>query len=324
MNRGNNYGEIVLDDHDRRTFILLLAEAVRRFHWVLHQYVLMTNHFHLVVETPEPTLSRGMKWMIGKYAQGFNRRHDRVGHVFQGRFKGYLVETGSYLLTVMRYIALNPVKAGMAARPEDYRWGSHRATAGLEAMPAWMRSEWTLAQFGGDVETQRRNYREFVDAGAEIERAPWEDAVGGLFVGSETWIKGMRDLLESKPRSSEHPAEQRYAGRPKPAAIVETVAEVFETSAEAIRKSHGTVERRVVAWLGCYESMSRLSLIAATLRLRSPSRVSALIVQCDGELERKKSLRIAVDRCLDLLRRDLVRVPVVHPQEYPGTSLRRV
>src|SRR6185295_17038641 len=144
----------------------------------------------------------------------------------------------SYLLELMRYLALNPVRAGMVERPEDYRWSSHRATAGYEPMPTWIRSEWTLAQFGSDRETQQRRYREFVDAGAGIERAPWEDAVGGLLLGSASWVERMRGLIESSPRSSDHPAAQRFAGRPRPAKIVETVAEVFGTTPQSIREEH--------------------------------------------------------------------------------------
>jgi hypothetical protein len=114
---------------------------------------------------------------------------------------------------------------------------------------------------------------------------------------------------------------QRFASRPRPAKIVEVVAVVFETPAEEIREGHGTIERQVVAWLGCYEAMARLGSIAAVLRLRSTSRVSALITECDQELGKDRNLRIAVDRCLDLLRRGLVPVPALHRQSYPAATL---
>lgn len=132
----------------------------------------------------------------------------------------------------------------------------------------------------------------------------------------------MRTIIESKPRSTDHPAMHRYASRPRPAKIVEVVAEVFETTPEAIRNSHGTVERRVVAWLGCYEAMARLGAIGTVLRLRSTSRVSELIAECDRDVckAEHKHLRIAIDRCLDLLRRDLKPVMPVHRQFYPAAS----
>jgi hypothetical protein len=131
----------------------------------------------------------------------------------------------------------------------------------------------------------------------------------------------MRPLLESKLTSTDHPAMQRFASRPRPAKILGVGAEVFETPDEDIREGHGTIERAVVAWLGCYEGMARLGAIAAVLRLRSPSRVSALIAECDHDLGDDRNLRIAVDRCLDLLRRDLVPMSTLHRQSYPAAAL---
>ena len=300
--RGNNRGKIYLGEEDHEMFLSIFAEAVRRFRWIVHAYTLMTNHFHLVLETPEPTLSRGMKWMNGKYAQWFNRRHDRSGHLFQGRFKGILVEKESYLLELIRYVALNPVRAKMVDRPEAHRWSSYRATAGLETAPPWLTTDWALALFGVDLAVQQRNYRQFVDEGAGIKRSPLEDAVGQLFLGTTAWIEKMRALAESKPRSLEHPAAQRCPGRPSVARIIEVVAEVFEETEEEIRARHGGVERKVVSWLGCYEGMRRLCGIAEALRLRSTSRVSAMIAECDRDLNQNETLRATVARCLDLLR----------------------
>jgi putative transposase len=321
-NRGVNRADIVFDDADRERFVNLLPEVVRRFGWIIHEFMLMTNHFHLVVSTPYPTLSRGMKWLEQKFAQQINRRHDRVGPLFQGRFKSQLVEKGTYLLGLLRYVALNPVRAKMVQRPEEYRWSSYRWLAGFETAPEWFKPGPVLDQFGPDVESQLREFRKFVDAGAGITRAPWRDAVGQILIGSERWVESMRSVIESKPRSTDHPAMQRYASRPRPAKIVEVVAEVFETTPEEVRNSHGTAERRVVAWLGCYEAMARLGAIGTVLRLRSTSRVSELIARCDRDVRKAeyKHLRIAIDRCLDLLRRDLKRVMPVHREFYPAAS----
>lgn len=118
MSRGNNRGEVFFNDADRRMFLSLLQETVRRFRFVVHEYVLMSTHFHLVIETPEPSLSRGMKWLNQTYAQRINRKYDRVGHLFAGRFKGIVVDKKSYLLEVMRYLVLNPVRAHMVERLE--------------------------------------------------------------------------------------------------------------------------------------------------------------------------------------------------------------
>ena len=191
-NRGVNCADIFFCDEDRLLFLALLAEAVRRFRWVIHQYTLMTNHFHLMIETPEPTLSRGMKFVEGSYVQALNRRRGRSGPLLDGRFKSQLVEKETYLLILMRYIANNPVRARMVERAEEYRWGSHRAIAGFEEAPAWINTEWALERFGKDMATQRREYRKFVDAGAGITRAPWKDAVGQILIGSPAWVERMR------------------------------------------------------------------------------------------------------------------------------------
>jgi putative transposase len=266
--RGNNRCNIYLGDNDHLMFLDIFAEAVRRFRWIVHAYTLMTNHFHLVLETPEPTLSRGMKWMNGKYAQWFNRKHERSGHLFQGRFKGFLVEKESYLLALIRYVALNPVRAGMVKRPEEYHWSSYRATAGYEAVPPWLTTDWALGSFGHDLATQQHSYRQFVDEGAGITRSPFEDAVGKLFLGSAPWVAKMQALVDSKPRSREHPAEQRFAGRPSVTTIIEVVAKVFQQPEETIRTGHGGDARKVVSWLGCYEGMRHLCGIAEALGLR--------------------------------------------------------
>ena len=310
--RGNNRGDIYLGDEDHLMFLGIFAEAVRRFRWIIHAYTLMTNHFHLVIETPEPTLSRGMKWMNGKYAQWFNRRHKRSGHLFQGRFKGFLVEKESYLMALIRYVALNPVRAGMVKRPENYRWSSYRATAGYETSPPWLTTDWALGPFGHDLATQQSGYRQFVDEGAGITRSPFEDAVGQLFLGTAAWVEKMQTLVDSAPRSKEHPADQRFAGRPSVATIIEVVAEVFQQPEGKIRAGHGGVERKVVSWLGCYQGMRRLCGIAEALGLRSTSRVSAMIAECDRDLKEDALLHTAVDRCLDLLRSRLSSTPAVH------------
>jgi len=131
--RGNRREEIYLDDQDRRRFLTLLAEVCERFNWRVHAYCLMSNHYHLLIETPDANLSRCMRQVNGVHTQAANRRHGQVGHVFQGRFKALLVQKESYLLELARYVILNPVRAGMVARPEAmaqaYRSGAYTMQA---------------------------------------------------------------------------------------------------------------------------------------------------------------------------------------------------
>ena len=214
MSRGNDGVPIFRDDTDRLQFLALLAYVIVRFNWVLHDWVLMTNHFHLAIEAGECTLSRGMHWLLGAYAQWFNRRHGRTGHLYDRRFKNLLVENEEYLLTVTRYIALNPVKAGIVARPEDYVWSSYRARAAYEAAPSWLTMGAVQAMFGADPQEGREAYRTFVDEGMSEPRDLAEIFINKLFLGSAEWMETMQTLVDGTERSEEAPRSQVHPGRP--------------------------------------------------------------------------------------------------------------
>src|SRR3989304_3223061 len=128
--RGNERAPIYRDDGDRRRFLELLAHVRERYRWRILAYCLMTNHYHLLVQTPEPNLARGMRQLNGAYAQWFNRRHRRVGHLFQGRYGARLVQADEHLLAALRYIVRNPVRAGLCRDPGGGGWSTHRAAAG--------------------------------------------------------------------------------------------------------------------------------------------------------------------------------------------------
>ena len=145
--RGVERRDIVVDDRDRRTFVELLARVVLERQWILHSWVLMTNHLHLVVETPISNLSEGMRDLLGDFASWFNRVHRRVGHLFQHRFDSKAVERETHLLELIRYLPLNPVRCGLVRDPAEWEWGSYRATAGLALEPSWLETGWTLDQF---------------------------------------------------------------------------------------------------------------------------------------------------------------------------------
>src|SRR4030042_35639 len=128
--RGNARQDIFLDDDDRLLFCSVLERVVSRFHLLLHAYCLMNNHYHLLVETPEGNLSKGMRQINGVYTQQLNRRYNRVGHVLQGRYKAILVDKDNYLLELSRYVVLNPVRAGLVKQPSRWAWSSYHAMVG--------------------------------------------------------------------------------------------------------------------------------------------------------------------------------------------------
>jgi putative transposase len=204
LSRGNAREAIFFSDRDRRLFLGTLAEVVEQFGWLCHAHCLMPNHYHLVIETPEPNLSRGMRQLNGVYTQRFNRRHGRVGHLFQGRFKAILVERESHLLELARYVVLNPVRAEMVTDPEDYPWSSLRATVGLSPAPEWLAVDALIRYFGS-----RRRYRAFVRAGIGKD-SPCAD-VRGVLMGSDDFARTVGHEVEAQAAQPEIPRRERPA-----------------------------------------------------------------------------------------------------------------
>lgn len=214
-----------------------LGEVVARFGWLCHAYCLMDNHYHLIIETPEGNLSLGMRQLNGVYTQRFNRRHGRVGHVFQGRFKAIVVDRDSYLLELCRYVVLNPIRAGMVEQIEHYAWSSYPATMGLAGCPAWLETDWVLGQFAKTRAAARRRYAEFVAEGAGLP-SPWSAVRGQALLGPEAFVEKMRPLLEGLFDLKEIPRAQRLLHRPSLESMLANVAQGDKVLRnEAIRKA---------------------------------------------------------------------------------------
>ena len=145
--RGDRREPIVDDDQDRHLFLDTLAQVINQYRWLCYAWCLMDNHYHLLIQTPEANLSKGMRQLNGVYTQASNRRHQRVGHLFQGRFKAILVDREAYLLELSRYIVLNPVRAGMVRNPAQWPWSSYRAGIGAHAAPEWLACDALWAEF---------------------------------------------------------------------------------------------------------------------------------------------------------------------------------
>lgn len=205
--RGNAREPIFLDDGDRHAFLERLAEVVDRHRWLCHAYCLMTNHYHLLVETPAADLSRGMHLLNGVYSQRFNVRHERVGHVLQGRFTAILVERESHHFELARYVVLNPVRAGIVRAPEEYRWSSLRATVGLDPAPPWLATGALLVGFGS-----RARYLAFVRAGIGLA-SPWT-RLRGVLLGSDEFVARLAPRIDPKAAEAEIPRDQRLGSRP--------------------------------------------------------------------------------------------------------------
>jgi putative transposase len=246
ISRGNAGGKIFLDSLDRTAFLRTFDLAVQRFSWLCHAYCLMSNHYHLLVETPKPNLPLGMRHLNGVYAQRFNRRHDRYGHLFQARYRSILVEKETQLLATASYIVLNPVRAGICEHPTDYRWSSYRATAGLEAPAVFLTTSWILSQFGASLHKAEQMYRAFVESDV-----PGSIDVRGERAGSVRFLRNrhgidppLAEIKRDQVEPVRRPLEEIFAQSPRPIL--------------AAYRAHGYALREIAEFLGChYSTVSR-------------------------------------------------------------------
>ena len=249
--RGNARQKVFFTDADRELFLKTLTGVVNRYHWICHAYCLMANHYHLLVETAKANLSIGMRQLNGIYTQSFNRRRNRVGPLFQGRFKAILVERESHLLELCRYIVLNPARVKGSSRASTWKWSSYRATAGLAPVPEFLRTDWILEQFGKSRSRAQQRYREFVRDG--MASRPWDDLKGQIYLGSEAFIvkhaagkKDIKEIPRVQLRAAKPSLEQIFGRRGE-----KGIAEAYERGyrlneiAEHLGVHYATVSRRL-------------------------------------------------------------------------------
>lgn len=192
--RGDRRRPIFENDSDRRLWLDILELVCVQSDFIVYAYCQMGNHYHLLLETPAGNLSQGMRRLNSRYTQAFNRRHDYVGHVFQGRYKAILVDKESYLLEVARYIVLNPVRAGIVERPEEWKWGSYSATISSSASNSWLSTNWLLSRFAGDSKVAAHRYRDFVLAGIGRE-SPMKQVQHQVILGDVSFVEQQRQQL---------------------------------------------------------------------------------------------------------------------------------
>lgn len=211
--RGNAQGKIYLKAEDRSDFLSILSDTIERYNWLCHAYCLMDNHYHLLIETLDSTLSRGMRHLNGVYTQSFNRKYKRVGHVFQGRFKAILVQKDAHLIELSRYIVLNPVRAHAVKRPEAWKWSSYKATVIGSQVPECLSTDWILGQFATNKKGAQEAYRQFVERGITEKLSPWQRLKGQIFFGSEAFIRTVKVSHGETQNIGEVPKIQRFANR---------------------------------------------------------------------------------------------------------------
>jgi REP element-mobilizing transposase RayT len=255
--RGNRRESIYQDDDDRCEFLVLVGDVCKRNNWCVHAYCLMSNHYHLVIETPEANLSKGMRQLNGRYAQRYNRRHNRVGHVFQGRYTAILVQKQTYLLELARYVVLNPVRANLSIHAGQCAWSSYRPTAGKESAPDWLKTDWLLSQFNSNRSKAQKQYIQFVMAGQDKSNL-WRELRQQIYLGDDQFAAAMQEHLGTDEDLSEVPRPQH-----RPAALpIADYASRAKSRQEAMAQAYDTGQytlRQIADYFGVhYSTVSRV------------------------------------------------------------------
>jgi len=328
--RGNERKAIFRDDRDRRHFLELLAEVVERFRIRLHVYVLMGNHYHLVLELAEANLSRATQWLNLSYSVWFNRRHGRSGHLFQGRFKSVVVSRDAWALELSRYVHLNPVRTqgmGMGKRQRaaqrlglgpapnaeqvqrrvcllrQYRWSSYPAYAGWAVVPKWLECQ-TVLGLGGGLKSERgKRYRDYVEQALRegLERSPWESLREQVVLGGVEFLKELRERIGGHAQE-QRGARRLLAERPGLAQVVKAVETVKGEPWEAFRDRYGDTGRDMVLYLGRWLCGMKLRDLAEAAEMRNDAVVATNAIRYEKRMKESRAEQATVRKVLELLK----------------------
>jgi putative transposase len=317
--RGNERRAIFRDNQDRVHFCELLGEMVARFRVHLHAYVLMDNHYHLLLELTEPNLSRTGQWLNVSYSVWFNRRHGRSGHLFQGRFKSVVVDPLQWGLELSRYVHLNPVRVGRlglgkadrqkqrvgatgapdaravkerVSRLRRHRWSSYRAYVGLGRRPEWLACDAVLEMGGGRKEERTRNYREYVELAVRegLEKSPWAALQDQVVLGGEAFLQKLRGHVRGNARE-QRGAKRLGQARPKLAEVIANVEKVKGVAWAEFRDRHGDDGRDLVLYVGRRACGMKLGELSAVAGMSDYKAVSIAIRRYEGQLRKSKASR---------------------------------
>ena len=306
MSRGNARQRIFRDEQDYGRFLEGLEATVDKFGFQVFSFVCMPNQIHLFFRTPEPNLSRGMQYLLSGYANWFTRRHRRAGHLFQGRFKGELVEDERYLWNVSRYLHLNPVrgKRPLVELPEQWPWSSYPGYRWKGKQVPWIAYDevyraWQAERGGKRPEAA---YRRFVDAGvAASPENPLATAVAGWLVGSPQFVKRIKRLMKSPKHRDQVPRARRIGGLPLEDVLKRTADHYRVEVASFAWKHSKEPSRDVAAWLARRLTVATLRELVEPFGLGHPDSVGNLLGRAEAAMKQSAKLRKEVEQ----LRRDL-------------------
>lgn len=284
--RGNERRNIFRDDKEREQFLSYFGTATDRYKAVIHVYCLMSNHYHLLLETPLGNLSQIMHHINGAYTTYFNKRHKRSGHLFQGRYKAIVVDKDEYAAELSRYIHLNPVRAGIVKNPDEYPWSSYRYYSGKRKRPEWLVPDFILSYFGKDTSEARKGYRKFVNEviGKDYE-SPLKETVASLILGGEDFIHKITErYIKGRKVDRNVPSLRKLSGGP----LIEDITKESET----VFEGDTVIARKAILYLCHKYSRMTLKEIGAHFGIGESavsqnSRRFTELLNKDGKLRRK-------------------------------------
>ena len=260
--RGNAKNPIFKNNQDRSALLDILNKVNSRYNWFCHAYCLMNNHYHFVIETPDGNISQGMRQLNGTYTQLFNFSNKRVGHLFQGRYKAILIQKDRHLLEVCRYVVLNPVRARVVEKPEDWKWSSYMATTGQAKAHPCLTEDYILGRFGRNRRGAVKEYKKFIEDGIG-ERDLWRNVKAQSLLGEEEFIERLQYYIKGYEEIKDIPKNQRFIGRPDlklifNVSVLNNRRERNKLIIKAVEK-YGYSQREIADFIGMhFASISRL------------------------------------------------------------------
>ena len=303
MNRGRRGDEIFREDGDYKAFVNLLKETVEDYNVRVAAYCLMSNHYHLLVQTPDSNLSRAMRHLNGVYTQRYNRVHHCDGQLFRGRYKSILIEADSYLLELLRYIHRNPLEAGLVNNLQKYNWSSHKGYLSNAKRWDWLYKRYALSLFSKDHAESIRLYKQFVikKVPDEINRILGRGKLPPI-LGTQKFLDKMKDLFFSEKGNEEIPEARLLA--PDPDRILKTVAEFYKVGTDDLLKSrrgYFNEPRNVAIYLMRRLRGDTLKEAGEVFGISKNSTVSSCIDGVKQEMNRNKGMSVRVEKIFQIL-----------------------
>jgi len=298
--RGNEQNPIFHDDSDRSRFLGILEDYHDRYGILIHSYVLMDNHYHLILETPRGNLIKVMHGLNSGYTGYFNRKFERSGHLFQGRYKAILVEKEAYLLELSRYVHLNPIRAGIVKDPSQYPWSSCPGFFWKRKEAHWVEYSWILSRFGPAPKGARTEYRKFLRPDESRAETPPAKLHGQVILGTKSFIAKTQVLLQQTSLNQEIVERKRLQSYPSPESVLKAVATAFDVLPESLQISggRGNEPRKIALYLVrryCGLSNQEVGTLFGGLHY---SAVSKAVVRLEQELAKNRKLRKRVQQVM--------------------------